>query len=235
MQQRVQSGLNLLLESLPEANRKRLRKLMEPVGLPRKAEIFKSCEHPRHAYFLTSGLVSVVLDMTDGADMEIAVSGVDGVTTWLHLLGPLPVQAHAFVQLEGTALRMPMADLRREFESDPELRTAILTYAQHQELVSQQLTACNRKHSVEQRLARWLLMVQDRCGRDTLPLTQEFLAEMLGSRRTSVGTAVGQLVDRKLIEAQRGNIHILNTAALRRQACECSNIVDSLFRKMLQK
>lgn len=231
MQQRVQSGVNFLLESLTEANRKRLRKLMEPVGLPRRTEIFKSLENPRYAYFVTSGMISVVLNMADGADMEIAVIGVDGVSTWLHLLGPLHVQAHAFMQIEGTALRMPMADLRREFEADAELRNAILSYSQHQELVSQQLIACNRKHSVEQRLSRWLLMVQDRCGTDTLPLTQEFLAEMLGSRRTSVGTAVGQLVDKRLIEAQRGNIHILNAPGLRRQACECANILDNLFRK----
>lgn len=232
MQHRVQSGVNLLLESLSEANRQRLRRLMEPVGLPRRTEIFKSGETPRYAHFITSGLNSVVLTLSDGADMEISVNGVEGLAGWIHLLGPQPVQAHAFMQIEGTALRMPMVDLKREFEADPELRSAILAYGQHQLLVSHQLIACNRKHSVEQRLSRWLLMVKDRVGIDNLPLTQEFLADMLGSRRTSVGTAIGHLESRGLIEGHRGNIRLLSEAGLRKQACECYSVIDGYYQRL---
>lgn len=232
MQHRVQSGINLLLESLPETNKQRLRRLMEPVGLPRRTELFKTGETPRYAHFITSGLNSVVLTLADGADMEISVNGVEGFTGWIHLLGSQPVQAHAFMQIEGTALRIPMTDLRREFEADSELRNAILEYAQHQTLVAHQLIACNRKHSVEQRLARWLLMVKDRVGIDNLPLTQEFLAEMLGSRRTSVGTAIGHLQDRGLIEGHRGHIRILSEEGLRKQACECFVVIGAYYQRL---
>lgn len=220
---------NLLLESLPEETRARLKKLLEPVGMPKRADVYRPGHTPRYAYFLTSGMASIVLSTSEGLGMEIGIVGHEGTTAWLHLLGKLPVTSHGFMQIEGTGLRMPMSDLRREYEADAALRQAIDAYAQHQTLVAQQLIVCNRKHSVEQRLARWLLMVQDRVGTLDLPLTQEFLAEMLGSRRTSVGVAIGELERRKLLVSHRGHVSIADDAGLRKASCECYGVLRGLL------
>jgi CRP-like cAMP-binding protein len=132
------------------------------------------------------------------------------------------------MQLGGTALRMPFADLVSEFANVQVLREGIQHSMQAQALILGQLVACNRLHEVEERLARWLLMLQDRVQDDVLLITQEFLAEMLGSRRTTVTMAAGALQRIGLIEYQRGRVHILDRERLESAACECYPVIHKL-------
>jgi CRP-like cAMP-binding protein len=132
------------------------------------------------------------------------------------------------MQMGGSALRMSFADLQVEFENLQPLREEIQRSMQTQALILGQLVACNRLHDVEERLARWLLMLQDRTQEDEILITQEFLAEMLGSRRTTVTMAAGALQRIGLIEYQRGHVHILDRERLEAAACECYPVIQKL-------
>jgi CRP-like cAMP-binding protein len=146
----------------------------------------------------------------------------------MHIGASDRVPSRCFMQLGGTALRMPFADLVSEFTNVAVLREGIQHSMQAQALILGQLVACNRLHEVEERLARWLLMLQDRVQDDVLLITQEFLAEMLGSRRTTVTMAAGALQRIGLIEYQRGRVHILDRERLESAACECYPVIHKL-------
>jgi len=174
----------------------------------------------------------MVAFMADGAAAEVGLVGNEGVVEGFHVLAPAnvqTVQTRAFVQVPGTALRMRFAELRKEFLNSEPLRSLVLGYVQSQASLLGQLAACNRLHEVEERLARWLLMVQDRIGEDRLSITQEFLGMMLGARRSSVTLAAGSLQRAGLIEYHRGQVHILDRASLERIACECYPVTRKLF------
>jgi CRP-like cAMP-binding protein len=146
----------------------------------------------------------------------------------MHLGGSDRVPSRCFMQMGGTALRMPFADLESELDGLQPLRDGIQQSIRNQALILGQLVACNRLHEVEERLARWLLMLQDRVQEDVLLITQEFLAEMLGSRRTTVTLAAGALQRIGLIEYQRGRVHILDRDRLVSAACECYPVIKKL-------
>jgi CRP-like cAMP-binding protein len=146
----------------------------------------------------------------------------------MHIGASDRVPSRCFMQLGGTAMRMPFADLVSEFANVQALREGIQHSMQAQALILGQLVACNRLHEVEERLARWLLMLQDRIQDDVLLITQEFLAEMLGSRRTTVTMAAGALQRIGLIEYQRGRVHILDRERLESAACECYPVIHKL-------
>ena len=155
--------------------------------------------------------------------------GREGFPEAFHLLGEAGVPTNAFMQVEGTALRMPFADFHRDFQSIASIRDAVLRFVQSQSLILGQVAACNRLHEVEERLARWLLMVSDRLGESKFHLTQEFLAEMIGAQRSTVTLAAGNLQRSGLIEYRRGNIDIINRPGLEAAACECYPIVRDLL------
>jgi CRP-like cAMP-binding protein len=195
-----------------------------PVGTP----IYEAHEIPKFAHFLTSGIASVVTTMMDGGCVETGMWAREGLAECMHIGASDRVPSRCFMQLGGTALRMPFADLVSEFTNVAALREGIQHSMQAQALILGQLVACNRLHEVEERLARWLLMLQDRVQDDVLLITQEFLAEMLGSRRTTVTMAAGALQRIGLIEYQRGRVHILDRERLESAACECYPVIQKL-------
>ncbi|MGI4827305.1 MAG: Crp/Fnr family transcriptional regulator [Janthinobacterium lividum] len=220
---------NRLLESLSPSIKADLMKFLEPVALPLKTVMFEAGQTPRYAYFLTSGLASVVTVMAGGEAVEVGLTGREGFPQGLHLLGPERGDTRAFMQAAGTGLRMEFKRFEQEFKQVPEITTAVLRFVQSESLVMGQLAACNRLHEIEERLARWLLMVADRTGELQMELTQEFLGEMLGTRRSSVTIAASSLQRSGLINYRRGHIEILDRPRLEDAACECYPITRRLF------
>ena len=218
---------NSILNSLPlqlSAFRSKLNAVSLPVGM----SIYEAHEAPKFAHFLTSGIASVVTTMRDGGSVETGMWAREGLVECMHLAGSDRIPSRCFMQMGGSALRMSFADLERDVENLEPLRAAIHRSIQTQALILGQLVACNRLHEVEERLARWLLMLQDRTPGDEILITQEFLAEMLGSRRTTVTLAAGALQRIGLIEYQRGRVHILDRNRLESAACECYPVIRKL-------
>jgi CRP-like cAMP-binding protein len=190
--------------------------------------IYEPHDVPRFAHFLTSGVASVITSMKDGGTVETGMWASDGLVECMHLCSSDGLPSRCFMQIGGTALRMPFADLERDYENLQPLRDGIQRSIRIQALILGQLVACNRLHEVEERLARWFLMLQDRIQEDVLLITQEFIAEMLGSRRTTVTMAAGALQRIGLIEYQRGRVHILDRERLEAAACECYPVIRKL-------
>jgi CRP-like cAMP-binding protein len=223
---------NLLLNSLPPNQRKSLLARMEPVTLPIGTVLYRSGEQPEYAHFMTEGICSIVTFMADGAGAEVGLIGREGVVEAINLIGSASPPTTAFIQVEGAALRIRYAELQKEMFSTSVLLRRILEFVQCHGFILSQLAACNGLHEIEERLARWLLMVQDRVENDKFYLTQEFLAEMLGIRRTSVSAAAGSLQKGGLIAYRRGHIHVIERAGLEGAACECYSIVRDLAAHM---
>jgi CRP-like cAMP-binding protein len=212
---------NLLLNSLSPNYRGLLISRMKLVTLPAREVVYDPDEIPRFAHFMTGGIASIVGTMSSGASAEVGIWGKEGLVECFHLLGRNRIPTRCFMQIEGSAFRLPFKDLQKEFQENEELRERILQGVQSQGAILGQLAACNRLHEAEERLARWFLMVRDRMESDTFYLTQEFLAVMLGSRRTTVTAAAGTLQRKGLIRYSRGRIHIVDPAGLEKEACEC--------------
>ena len=200
--------------------------------MPVKTELYSADRIPAYAYFVTSGIASVVTSLADGGIVEVGMIGNEGVVGSLHVLGPAPVPSRCFAQLAGTALRIPMAEFRAAFSGSEEIRYRLLEFVQEQVSSLGQLAACHRLHEAEERLARWLLMAQDRVQSDVLDFTQEFLAEMLGARRTTVTLVAGTLQHTGLIEYRRGRVKILDRGSLENAACDCYQILQPLFKNL---
>jgi hypothetical protein len=159
--------------------------------------------------------------MADGEASELAVVGSEGTPEVMHLLGPGSGLTTCFMQIGGTGLRMKFGDLEQLFDQEGDIRRVLLRYVQYQNIVLGQVAACNRLHEVEQRLALWLLMVDDRIQHSVIHITQELLATMLGTRRSTVTIVAGTMQRNGLIEYRRGSIRILDRVALESCACEC--------------
>ena len=220
---------NVLMDALPEESKRKLLKQVTRVNVPLRTSLYEPGAAPKFAHFLTSGIASVVTIMVNGGTSEVGTLGREGVPQALHLLGELPVPTRCFMQIGGTALRVEFEVLQRFFDDDAALRRIFLAYAQYQSLMLSQVAGCNRLHDVTGRLARWLLMIQDRTGNALLKLTQEFLAQMIGSQRTTVSEVAGGLQERGLIEYARGSIKILNRVGLENVSCECYPITRGLL------
>jgi len=220
---------NQLLEMLPKALRSSLLSRLKPVTLPLRTMLYEVEETPKFAHFMTSGVASIVSPMRDGDSAEVGIWGNEGLVESFHLLGNAKVPNMCFVQMEATALRMPFKELQAEFAASPELHERVLQCVQSQGFIQGQLAACNRLHEAEQRLARWLLMVRDRAGSNSFYLTQEFMATMLGARRTTVTQAAGTLQRNGYIQYSRGKVNILDSDGLEGVACECYQTVKKLY------
>ena len=220
---------NLLLAALPPVYRNSLLSRLKPVSLPLRTVLYEPFETPKYAHFLTSGIGSIVSSMSDGTSAEVGIWGKEGLVESFHLLGKARIPARCFIQMEATALRMPYKELQKDFLESPELHDTVLQCVQTQGFILGQLAACNRLHEAEPRLARWLLMVRDRVESDSYLLTQEFLANMLGARRTTVTAAAGAMQRRGLIKYSRGHIRIIDPTGLEGTACECYKTVGNLY------
>jgi CRP-like cAMP-binding protein len=220
---------NFLLDAYARKTGVTLASRFEAVPLPFKAVLYQQEERPRYVHFLTSGVSSLVTSLREGRDVEVAMTAHEGFPEALYLLGPEPSNRNCFMQVQGTALRMRFAEFERLFLEDAALRTLVFRVIQYQGLMSGQLVACNGQHDAEERLARWLLMVQDRVEDSDLPLTQEFLGQMLGARRSTVTIAASNLQRAGLIDYRRGSIRILDRERLAEIACECYEVIRQLY------
>jgi len=226
-----QSFTNLLLEKLPQPYRNSFYSRLEEVSLPAGTVLYEAEQVPRFAFFITSGLASKMVSMSDGRSAEIGLTGSEGVVPCYHLLGGEPTSpARCVVQLQVTAYRIPFPELQKEFQSSEPLRQLVMKCAQRRSMILSQLTACNRLHEAEERLARWLLTAHELTGTNSILLNQGLLADILGARRTTVTLAAGALRRRRLISYRRGHIQILDHARLKKAACECYHTVSGLFR-----
>ncbi len=225
---------NLLLRSLSKPALDLLLPYCTPLALPRNTVLYEPHRSPSYAYFLTSGIASIVTTMSDGATTEVEIIGHEGIIGSFHLLGNAAVQTNCFMQLSGTGLRIEFARLQEAFQGNEDVRARVLEFVQEQALVISQIAACHRLHSAEQRLSLWLLMAADRTQSETLAFTQEFLAEMMGTRRTTVTAVAMSLQGRGLISYQRGSIRILDRPGLEAAACECYGVTHSLYTRLYQ-
>lgn len=219
---------NLVLSSFSAKSRALVDGHCTAVALPAKTMLSRPEEVPQYAYFLTSGVASVVSAMPDGDAVEVGMYGKEGVVGVIQMLGSTPSPTRCLMQLEGTGLRIPMEELRKIFQSSEEVRERLLALVQVETMILSQVAACNRLHEAEQRLVRWLLTAQDKVQTDTLELTQEFLAEMLGARRATLTVVAGILQRSGLIEYHRGVVKITDRARLEDAACDCYRIIRDL-------
>lgn len=217
---------NFLLCSLPPAERELLLPHLEPVTLLMGRIVYEPGERVNYCYFPTNSVVSLLYTMQDGSTAEMGLVGNDGVTGVAAFLGGESTCSTAVVAVAGDAFRLSAKRLQQEFARDETLQRSLLRYTQA--LITQvcQTAVCNRLHSVEQRLCRWLLLCHDRKDCSDLLMTQELIAQMLGGRRESVTVAAGHLQDTGLIHYCRGHISILDREGLESNVCECYRIVE---------
>ncbi len=220
---------NLFLSSLSPANYEILASGSTSVELPLHTVLYEEERTPRYAYFLTVGLASTVTPMSNGESVEVGFTGHEGVVGGLHLLGPAPLSTRCMMQLAGSAVRIPYSELQKAYENSDEIRIRILEFVQQQAVIVSQIAGCNRLHSAEQRLVRWLLTAQDRTQTADLKFTHQYLAEMIASQRTAVTVIAGELQERGLIRYSRGSVHILDRDGLEKVACDCYAIIKRLY------
>lgn len=225
----VSQPSNRLLAALSPSYRASLLARMRTVTLGPREIIYEPDETPKYAHFITSGVASIVVSMSTGASTEVGLWGREGLVESFHLLGETKVPNRCIAQMETTALRLPFNEMLKEFQEVEELRACILRGVQAQSAIVGQLAGCSRLHEAEERLARWLLMVRDRIENNTFQVTQEFLAVMLGSRRTTVTGAAGELQRKGIIQYSRGRIHIADLVGLENVACECYATIRELY------
>jgi len=215
-------SVNRLLAALPPADYQRIAPTFEHFPLKLKQFLHKPDERLQHVYFLGNGFCSIVTVLSDGSMVEVATVGREGMVGVSVVLDGQPVPAAAMVQgATDVCYRMPAAAFRLEMDRRGPFYKLMTRYSQAYLGVVMQSTACNAVHSIEQRLARWLLMAQDRMASDEFPLTQEFVAMMLGASRSTVTVVAGTLQKAGLITYHRGLIQVLDRMKLESASCEC--------------
>ena len=219
---------------LPASERAELLSVCQPVALPLNTLLLKAEHLPQYVYLLTSGVASFVSPVGMGGGVEVSMIGREGLTGAYHLLGDQRSVCDCFMQVPGTGLRIDFRKFQQMFDTLPQLHRRVLQHVQHETMGLQQLTACNRVHLAEERLARWLLMAADRAGSLQLPLTQDFMAQMLGTRRTTVTLIAGILQRGGLIQYRRGNVTILDREQMEHTACKCYKTLFRLYQQLYQ-
>ena len=217
---------NQILLSLSREEYKQVLPKLELVRLKLHQILVEAGESIKSGYFVNTGLVSVLVVQPDGKSVEVGLIGKEGFVGLPLLVGYHRSPTRLITQGDGTAYRCDAETLRQLLRQCPDLERKLHRFGYRLALQSTQIAACNRLHEVEERLARWILMSQDRMESDNLPLTQEFLAQMLGSRRASVTVAAGILQKAGLISYTRGSVKILNRKNLEEAACDCYGIVQ---------
>jgi CRP-like cAMP-binding protein len=225
---------NRLLAALPADAFDRLLPDLKLISLPLGKVIYEPGVELEQVYFPTPGcIVSMLYVMADGASAEIAVVGCEGMVGIALFMGGDTTPSRALVQSAGPAFRLPAAPLKKEFERHSGLQLLLLRYTQALITQMSQTAVCNRHHSVDQQLCRWLLLSLDRLASNELTMTQELIANMLGVRREGVTEAAGKLQDQALISYSRGRITVLDRPGLERQVCECYAVVKREYDRLL--
>ena len=225
---------NSILRALGDEEWRSLLPKMEHVKLSLKDVLYTPDDPIPYVYFPYSGVISMLTIMADGSAVEIATVGNEGMVGIPVFLGAGAMPGQAFSQVPGEGMRMKSFLFREHIESGGQLHGLMHRYTQG--LLNQiaQSAACNRLHSIEERCSRWLLMTHDRVGADRFPLTQEFLAQMLGVRRATVNMAARMLQQAGLIRYSRGTITILDRAGLEETSCECYMVIKTEFDRLLR-
>ncbi len=227
---------NRLLAALPPADFKRVAALLDVVSLKLKSVLHKPGEPIRHVYFPGNGFCSILTVLEDGNMVEVATIGNEGMVGTSLVLDGSPPSSTTMVQGEGdTCYRMTAGAFREEMNRRGAFYDLLTRFAQAFVGFVMQSTACNAVHSIEQRLARWLLMARDRMGWDSFPLTQEFVAMMLGATRPTVTVVAGTLQRAGLITYHRGHVTILDGRKLEAASCECYRAATNLLRSVTDR
>lgn len=228
-----QTPENRLLAALPAEEYQRLVPHLELVSLPLGQVLYEPGESIRDVYFPHQALISLVSIMQDGSTTEIGLVSSDGMVGIPVFLGGKTTTSQAIVQVESSAMRMKADLLKTEFDRGGALQRLLLLYTQALLTQVSQVAACNRQHTVEERLARWLLTVRDNIQSDELSLTQEFIAQMLGVRRSGITLAAGTLQQAGMIRYTRGRITVLNRENLEATSCECYRLIRDESSRLL--
>lgn len=224
---------NRLLAALPAEEYKRLVPNLEPLSFSLGEVVYGWAERLNHVYFPTDSVISLLYTMENGSTAEMGLVGNDGVVGIALFLGGETTPNRAVAQIAGDAFRIRAKVLQEEFARAGPLQWLLVRYTQALITQISQTAVCNRLHSVEKRLCRWLLLSHDRVGADDLPMTQDFISNMLGGRRESVTVAAGHLQDAGLISYVRGHIRILDRKGIEATVCECYRIVKTEMERLL--
>lgn len=216
---------NKLLGAFPEESKARLFPLIKLVNLSLGQVIFESGQALETVYFPTNSIISLLYVMEDGASAEISVVGNEGIVGIAVFMGGESTPNRAVVQSAGYAFRLPASALRKEFNTVPDIRLILLRYTQTLMAQMSQTAVCNRHHSINQQLCRWLLLSLDRLPTNNLNMTQELIANMLGVRREGVTEAAGKLQKLGVIHYKRGHIEVIDREKLESLCCECYAVV----------
>jgi len=224
---------NQLLAALPPADYERILPHLELVELPLGLALYEPGSRLSYVYFLTAGIVSLLYVMENGASAEIAITGCEGMVGISLFMGGESTPSRAVVQSAGHAYRLPASVLKKEFDSGGELQHLLLRFTQALITQMTQTAVCNRHHTVDQQLCRWLLLMLDRLASSEVLMTQELIANMLGVRREGVTEAAGKLQGEGLIEYRRGRIRVLDRPRLEARVCECYSVVKREYDRLL--
>ena len=218
---------NQLLATARETEFNLLRPYLEQVDLPQRQILHEASQKIEYVYFPNAGMASLVILTSDGRSVEVSIVGREGLVGAPLVVGVLRGPYRAIMQITGYGVRIKGEVFSDLLSSTPELRGVLNKYVLMQGLQIAQIAACNRLHEIDQRLARWLLMCHDRIDSEILPVTHEFLAQMLGTGRPSVSLAAGMLQKSGIIDNLRGVVKVLNRRKLEDAACECYRVVRS--------
>lgn len=224
---------NHLLAALPQEVRDRLFPFLDLIPMPLGKVIYESGHALRHVYFPTDSIISLLYVMESGASAEISVVGNEGLVGVAVFMGGESTPSRAIVQSAGSAFRLPGQRLKDEFNRHGDLLQLMLRYTQSLITQMAQTAVCNRHHTVDQQLCRWLLLSLDRLSGNHLTMTQELIANMLGVRREGVTEAAGKLQKLGVIEYRRGHITVLDRPALEQLSCECYAVVKAETDRLL--
>jgi CRP-like cAMP-binding protein len=224
---------NRLLAALPEADYRELLPALEPVALAPGMALYESRAAQPYLYFPASGVVSLLYLLEDGGSTEIALTGCEGVIGVSLFMGGGVTPSRAVVQIPGHAWRMRAAPMKRSFARGDALQGLLLRFTQALITQMTQTAVCNRHHTVDQQVCRWLLFALDRLASSEIRMTQERIANLLGVRREGVTEAAGRLQAARAIEYSRGRIRVLDRAGLEQRVCECYAVVRNEYERLL--
>ncbi len=229
----TQARKNFLLGSLQETDLHRLLPKLEPVSLSLGEVLYESGDKLEFALFPTTAVVSLLYLMENGGTAEIGIIGNDGILGMALFLGGDTTTSRAIIQSAGEGLRMKPKDVKEEFARAGRFQDLLLRYTQAIMTQISQTAVCNRLHAVEEQLCRWLLLSHDRLDSDKLVMTHDLISNMLGVRREGVTLAAKKLAARKLIKNTRGTMTIIDRHGLEAAACECYQIVNTEYNRLL--
>ncbi len=222
---------NRILLGIPRVEREFVFPKLEFVRLQSRQLLYDVGDRMKSGYFCNHGMISTLSVFSDGKSVEVGLIGKEGFAGLPLIAGFTISNIRVNVQIEGTAFRIDGESLGNCLRQCPTFARQVHQFSQIMAMQVTQVAACNRVHEVEERLARWLLMCADRVSSDTLPLTQDLLGQMLGTRRASVTIAAGMLQKAGLIEYVRGRLHLCNRTGLESAACECYGTIRSQIQK----